>query len=535
MKEQETRATAPGPTPDESLAHVQATTTSTAAEHQSAELLESMSMPTGQPGATDPAAAQSAEINRATEPTGGGGTGSAPTPGAPAGGGETYTVVRGDSLWKIAERHYGRGAVWRGVYQANATVIGRNSALIHPGQVLGLPTLDAIIATCDHRATVEAAFSLRWNVDVAREAGAARVPIDTFRRMNAQLLLLPPAHVQGTWQRLLHLNDSAGGYMGGGEFGLGENAGAGNESFGTSGLELTEDAAAGATTIKLAATSVVGSGVGLTIGAGTTVDAVSITGVDATRTEFTITPALVNTHAAGTVVGATNNVAREAPWLEAVVRHEMAHAIDGSVVDTTGFTSGLGGWDATNSFDTWAALMGSPWATNDGSVISPAEQAEIKTVIDALRTAPSTAGLDDGLAPEHAIIKYWDKQVPVIEAAKPMAQHGGDYWMHSGEYHGQNGRFFTINDYYEEFHSFNEQVQFNQVRSYATYSAAEFFAEVYSAYYEEAGAVPPVYGRFVPVAAWKTWIDNNVHTVVGAPTAAGAGGPSRGKAAGVSH
>ncbi|MCB9528066.1 MAG: hypothetical protein H6701_06660 [Myxococcales bacterium] len=271
------------------------------------------------------------------------------------------------------------------------------------------------------------------------------------------------------------------------------------------------------------------------LGEGTTAEQVAITAVDTGHTDFTIDPALTATHPAGTVVGATNNVAREAPWLEAVVRHEIAHAIDGSLVDTTGFTNGLGGWQTTQSFDDWVARMGNGWATNDGTVITPDERNQIKAVIDALRTAPSTAGLDDGLAPEHPIIKYWDKQVPVIEAAKPMASHGGDYWMHSGEYHGTNGQFFTINDYYQEFHSFNDQVQYNQVRSYATYSPAEFFAEIYSVYYEEAGTEGAVLGRFVPVAAWKSWIDANVHTAGAAPTTEGHGGPSRGKAAGVSH
>lgn len=535
MKDQAPRATTPGPTPDESVAHVQATVATTAAEHQSAELLESMSLPTGAPGATDPAAAQAAELSHATEP--GGGTGST-TPGAPpdTGGGEQYTVVRGDSLWKIAARHYTRGALWRGIYDANRAVIGSNSALIHPGQILTLPTLDTLITTSTHRPTVELAFSLRWSIEVARESGAARVPIDTFRRMHAQFLLLPAAHVQGTWQRLLHLNDSSGGYMGGGEFGLGEDAAAaGNEQFGTHGLALVDAAAAGDTLITLEATTVVGPGTGLTVGEGTAAEQVAITAVDPAHTAFTIDPALTGAHPAGTVVGATANVAREAPWLEAVVRHEIAHAIDGSLVDTTGFTNGLGGWQTTQSFDDWVALMGNGWATNDGTVITPDERNQIKAVIDGLRTAPSTAGLDDGLAPEHPIIKYWDKQVPVIEAAKPMASHGGDYWMHSGEYHGTNGQFFTINDYYQEFHSFNDQVQYNQVRSYATYSPAEFFAEIYSVYYEEAGTEGAVLGRFVPVAAWKSWIDANVNTAGAAPTTEGHGGPSRGKAAGVSH
>jgi nucleoid-associated protein YgaU len=48
-----------------------------------------------------------------------------------------YTVVRGDTLWEIAERHYGgdiREAVWR-IEQRNELA----DASLQPGQVLILP------------------------------------------------------------------------------------------------------------------------------------------------------------------------------------------------------------------------------------------------------------------------------------------------------------------------------------------------------------------------------------------------------------
>lgn len=532
-------ATPAGPTPDESAAHVRATAPATAAQAQSAELLESMSMPTGSPGATDPAAAQATEVAAHSDPeeaTGGGastgpGAGGATTPGDP------YTVVAGDTLWKIAQSHYGNGVLWRAIYAANRAVIGGDANVISPGQELVLPALDTIITTSDNRGVVQAAFGAYWSVDVNREAGAAQIPVDTFRRVHAQLLLLPPSHVQGTWSRLLHLNDSGGAYMShDGEFGLGENAATTpDQTFGTDGLMLTDDVATGATTIKLDATSLVGPGVSLTIGEGEDAEVVSITAVDDSRTEFTVAPAMTKAHSAGDLVTATNNAAREVVWLEAAVRHEIAHAIDGSSVDTSGFTNTLGGWSVTTSFDTWAAAMGTPWATNDGSVITDAEKAEIKAVIDGLRTSPKNDAIDAGLDPSHAIVKYRDKEVPVIEAAKPMAVNGGDYWQHPNTYHGTNGKFFTINDYYQEFHSFNNDVQYNQVRSYQTYSPAEFFAEVYSVYYEEAGTEGSTPGALVPVAGWKSWFDANVQPAVGPPAPGGAGGPSRGKSAGVSH
>lgn len=73
--------------------------------------------------------------------SGGSSTAPAATPErAPASAGErTYTVKAGDSLWKIAKRHYGDGNRWRRIYEANEGTIGPNPDLIHPGQVLVIP------------------------------------------------------------------------------------------------------------------------------------------------------------------------------------------------------------------------------------------------------------------------------------------------------------------------------------------------------------------------------------------------------------
>ena len=54
----------------------------------------------------------------------------------------SYTVVKGDSLWKIAKAHYGNGNQWRKIYEANRVTIGDNPDLIHPGQTLTIPDVD---------------------------------------------------------------------------------------------------------------------------------------------------------------------------------------------------------------------------------------------------------------------------------------------------------------------------------------------------------------------------------------------------------
>lgn len=51
----------------------------------------------------------------------------------------TYTVKKGDSLWKISKQMYGNGANWNQIYSANKNVVGKNPNLIYPGQKLVIP------------------------------------------------------------------------------------------------------------------------------------------------------------------------------------------------------------------------------------------------------------------------------------------------------------------------------------------------------------------------------------------------------------
>ena len=53
---------------------------------------------------------------------------------------QTYTVVSGDSLSKIAKKFYGDANKWRKIFEANKDTI-ENPDRIFPGQVLKIPNV----------------------------------------------------------------------------------------------------------------------------------------------------------------------------------------------------------------------------------------------------------------------------------------------------------------------------------------------------------------------------------------------------------
>lgn len=97
-----------------------------------------------------PPEATSAEAPSSAESSAGADEAAAPdAPGEPPAADQTgddaapvtsYTVQPGDSLWKIAEAHYGNGTKYQAIFEANRDILD-NPDLIKPGQVLKLPEL----------------------------------------------------------------------------------------------------------------------------------------------------------------------------------------------------------------------------------------------------------------------------------------------------------------------------------------------------------------------------------------------------------
>ena len=54
------------------------------------------------------------------------------------GGARTYTVLSGDTLWKIAERMYGNGSQYMKIFEANTDLL-ESPDRIFPGQELKIP------------------------------------------------------------------------------------------------------------------------------------------------------------------------------------------------------------------------------------------------------------------------------------------------------------------------------------------------------------------------------------------------------------
>jgi Domain of unknown function (DUF4157) len=228
------------------------------------------------------------------------------------------------------------------------------------------------------------------------------------------------------------------------------------------------------------------------------------------------------------------------PYLDATVRHEIAHAVETVLGGETGFTVGLGGWWTGTDIDTWAGGIANAWTPSDASTIAPADLTTIKAVItDAVTNQKgSLVALAGTLAADHPLTVNLPKNVPAIMAAEACLVNGDDFWQSAGSIYASNGKRFSVSRWYKCFMSHKEEVVGQRLADYQLYAPAEFFAEAYTVFYEEAdkigtpGFTDADLGRHVRNAGQREWIRTNVHNRGQAPAAPAApAGPAGGPGA----
>lgn len=94
----------------------------------------------------------------------------------------TYTIIKGDTLWGIAQKFYGNGRYYTRLAAANSGVI-QNPNLIYPGQIITIPPVDnlpaamaasASVTAANQTATTYDADAARWKMQLSKEQAAMR-------------------------------------------------------------------------------------------------------------------------------------------------------------------------------------------------------------------------------------------------------------------------------------------------------------------------------------------------------------------------
>ncbi len=231
---------------------------------------------------------------------------------------------------------------------------------------------------------------------------------------------------------------------------------------------------------------------------------------------------------------------RDVSLLGAVVRHEIGHAVDdrmGSQSD--GLKVGLGGFWSGTDFDQWmegrdgfAVSRPSPGLAIP---VSDADKRAIKTHLRAYMNGDGKGQLRAGLADDHAVVRYYDAGLPILEAFKGCEGQGKRFWTAPGRLYENGGKVFSVNAHYHFLQSCNASVRDNIMRPYQLFSHMEFFAEMYSVFYEDGASPDANPGQRVPVGSWRAWFQQNVHGPGMAPESMRGRRPRSGAGGGGAH
>src|SRR6185295_17018000 len=191
---------------------------------------------------------------------------------------------------------------------------------------------------------------------------------------------------------------------------------------------------------------------------------------------------------------------------------------------------------------TWVGAMGgAAWtgatsgAAGATTPITDADKAQVRTAITRAVANGSGSLFAQGLPAAHPIMRNRANNVPVIVAAEACLSRGDGFYLSPESLYATGGKVFSVSNWYKKFMYHNESIRAGRLSDYSLYAPAEFFAETYTVYYEEAGR-PGVteadFGRLISNSTQRAWFRTNIHDrhlapagAVGAGGAGGGGGP----------
>lgn len=392
------------------------------------------------------------------------------------------------------------------------------------------------------------AFQAYWDVETTAVEGATSWPPAAVLAIHKQMKLLPSQDTRaGVWKELQLTGNAdliSRAAWNGRALIVGSSidpATAGTMTMGY-GSTLTAPAAVGHAALDVAegARFSVGDVVAVDRNSPAIKDTGRITAIAGNR--LSLHAAMTNAHGYGAQVTPDDDSAlHQVPYLDATVRHEIAHAVETAMGGVTGFTVGLGGWWTGTDIDLWTTGMANPWTPNDGSTITAKDLATLKKLVTEHVTGRKGSLKVAALALDasHPLVVNLPKQLPALMAAEACLsapKNGDDFWHNAGGLYASGGRRFTVSAWYKCFMQHKEEVVGQRLADYQLYAPAEFFAEAYTVFYEEAdklgtpGFTEADLGRHVRNAGQREWIRTNVHNRGQAPAVGKAGGAKPGGA-----
>lgn len=391
---------------------------------------------------------------------------------------------------------------------------------------------DAVVMTTTDAALGREAFHLYWTVtmglDDAAGTGSLSWPLATLRLIHTELKKIPDQDTRsGAWTQLTLTNNASlinRAAYGGGNFLVGANASTGSERVSGYGTFTTEPAPVNGRRLKVSEPGRFKTGDAIRVGLPGDADTEDVQVRSVVGSNIRLKTPLTKAHPANTQIGAGDITgSRRVNWLRDTVRHEIGHAVESAIGGVTSFTQGIGGWWTGTSFDTWAGQMSDAWHTNNRRAIPQADKDDIKLAITNAMTNQS--GTLTSLPATHAVRRWWNRNVPVIVAAERCLSQGDGFFQNPNTLYSSNGKRFSISFWYKRFQSCNDTVVQDRLTDYTLYAPAEFFAENYSIFYEDAGSVPDAdLGNRIRNTSWRQWIRTNIHNRGHAPAGTGGGG-----------